>query len=148
MKSDPSSSSTEFPVSSDMPLCREMKEEAKGPLLCTSNHSTINAKVKTRTLASGKALPSQRLRLSTWAYPLYLIHHQGLSVFSDISLIFATPLSSVHFNSQKLQPLPCHQASAHAFPRITLPARFTVPLSLSARSLLTSQLLNTPTDPK
>lgn len=104
MKSDPNSSSTVFPVSSDMPLCREMKEDARGPLLCTSNHSTVNAKVKTRTLASGKALPSQRLRLSTWAYPLCLIHHQELSVFSDISLIFGTPLSSVHFNSQKLQP--------------------------------------------
>lgn len=75
-----------------MPLCTEIKEEARGLLLCTSNHSTAGAKVKTRTLSSGKASLSQRLHLWTWAYPLHLIHYQELSVFSAISLLFSTPL--------------------------------------------------------
>nr|AAR87806.1 unknown [Mus musculus]AAR87813.1 unknown [Mus musculus] len=50
MKPDPNSSGTVFLVLSVMPLCMEIKEEARGLLLCISNHNTAGAEVKTRTL--------------------------------------------------------------------------------------------------
>lgn len=104
------------------------KQRWRQEVCCPAHPTTAPQAAEVKTWALIACFLSHRLLLWTWPFPLHLIHYQEVPVFSEVSLIFAAPLPSLHLQQPEA-------------------ASFTMPPSLGTCSLLESHLFHIPMHP-